>query len=104
MGKRLQASGWVAHLSCSLQRMQFSSESFRVFVAPGLDGRRCITHYDILAKYLDPAGEDLALLSVRPATGFTHQIRVHMSSMSMPILGDTMYMHGSFSTANWCPR
>merc|ERR1712196_11336 len=91
--ERLQATGWVAHMSCTLKRTQVGSETFRVLVAP--DGRRCVTCYDVLGTYRDFSGEDLALLSVRPATGFTHQIRVHMSSISMPIVGDTMYNHGS---------
>ncbi len=31
------------------------------------------------------------LVEARPKTGRTHQIRVHLSEMGMPILGDTLY-------------
>ncbi len=36
---------------------------------------------------------EVALLDVRPTTGRRHQIRVHLSSMGCPILGDPLYAH-----------
>jgi 23S rRNA pseudouridine1911/1915/1917 synthase len=33
----------------------------------------------------------LALLELRPETGRTHQLRVHLSSIGHPILGDPLY-------------
>ena len=49
-------------------------------------GRDAITHYEI-ANHT----EDFALVNIAPQTGKMHQIRVHLSSMNMPILGDEKY-------------
>lgn len=50
------------------------------------DGKRAVTHYKVL-EYFD----HLALCEVRLETGRTHQIRVHMSHISHPVLGDAVY-------------
>ena len=40
------------------------------------------------------------LLDVTIATGRTHQIRVHLSAIGHPVVGDALYGHRSA----WCPR
>ncbi len=35
--------------------------------------------------------KDVSLLSLRPITGRTHQLRVHLASIDQPILGDPIY-------------
>lgn len=52
-------------------------------------GREAITHYKVLERY----GE-ITLLEVKLETGRTHQIRVHMSYINHPLIGDDVYSSG----------
>ena len=54
------------------------------------DGQQAITEYKVL-KNFTISGENLSLLLCKLKTGRTHQIRVHMSHIKHPLLGDTMY-------------
>ena len=49
-------------------------------------GRESKTEWKMLEKFLNHS-----FIEVKPLTGRTHQIRVHLSSMGLPILGDTTY-------------
>ena len=51
------------------------------------DGRRAVTHYTVLRKLKN----DFSLVQLRLETGRTHQIRVHMTSINHPLLGDDVY-------------
>lgn len=42
-------------------------------------------------KFYDKEGESYSLLELRPETGRTHQIRVHLKYMGWPIVGDSIY-------------
>ncbi|MCP5506230.1 MAG: RluA family pseudouridine synthase [Chlamydiales bacterium] len=49
-------------------------------------GQKAVTHYKVLKK-----GKGYALLELHPETGRTHQLRVHLSELGHPILGDLLY-------------
>ncbi|MBX9768229.1 MAG: RluA family pseudouridine synthase [Bdellovibrionales bacterium] len=50
-------------------------------------GKRAITNYKIIRAY----PEGISLLELKLETGRTHQIRVHLSEMGHPIVGDSLY-------------
>lgn len=50
------------------------------------NGRSAVTHYRVLERF-----GDYTYIECQLETGRTHQIRVHMSSIGHPILGDNVY-------------
>jgi 23S rRNA pseudouridine1911/1915/1917 synthase len=56
----------------------------------GSAGRSAVTHYEVRERIASPYGK-FALLDVRIETGRGHQIRVHLSSLGHPVVGDTLY-------------
>ncbi len=50
------------------------------------DGKDAITHYKVLDRF-----RNYTYIECMLETGRTHQIRVHMSSIGYPLLGDTIY-------------
>jgi len=53
-------------------------------------GREAITHYRVQRR-IDSAFGKFTLLEIKIDTGRTHQIRVHLSSLGHPVVGDTVY-------------
>ncbi|MDP2919791.1 MAG: RluA family pseudouridine synthase [Dehalococcoidia bacterium] len=58
----------------------------KMAVAAESRGRQARTRYKVL-RYLD----DYTYLEVMPETGRTHQIRVHLSAIGYPVVGDATY-------------
>jgi 23S rRNA pseudouridine1911/1915/1917 synthase len=73
------------------------------FASVSEGGKAAVTDYRVLFSWRGPAArkgvaprqgaaeEKYALVSLRPRTGRTHQLRVHMAGLGCPILGDPIY-------------
>lgn len=53
------------------------------------NGKDAITHFKVLKRY-----SNCSLLEINIETGRTHQIRVHLSHIGYPIIGDEVYSNG----------
>ena len=61
----------------------------RTKMAVSKNGKNAVTHIKVLERF-----NDYTLLEVNIETGRTHQIRVHMSQIGYPIVGDYVYSNG----------
>ena len=53
------------------------------------NGKEAVTHFKVLERF-----DDCTLLEINIETGRTHQIRVHLSHIGYPIIGDDVYSNG----------
>lgn len=61
-----------------------SKDRLRMAVVP--QGKEAITHYRILKRY-----QGFSLIECQLETGRTHQIRVHLTHLRHPLVGDPLY-------------
>ena len=58
-------------------------------------GRHAVTHWEIVESFKGPDGKPVAsLIACQLETGRTHQIRLHLSHIGHPLMGDPVYGPG----------
>jgi len=83
----------AARIELPIERNPKAPSSFRV----GASGKTAITEYQVVAS-----NAKLSVVSLKPTTGRTHQLRVHMQSLDTPILGDSLYGGGKSPIDRLC--
>jgi 23S rRNA pseudouridine955/2504/2580 synthase len=83
-------------ISCFLAKRGTGDGEQMVVVEQGTEGAvHSMSHYSVI----DTAGRDFAWVSLKPVTGRTHQLRVHMMELGTPILDDPRYFN--LDNYNW---
>jgi len=72
--------GWVE------KRIARSRRDRKTFTVSDTEGRKSLTYFKVVRSY-----GKYSLLLLRPKTGRTHQIRVHLKYLGNPVLGDPIY-------------
>ncbi len=81
-------------ISCFLAKQATRDGEQMIVVGQEHDGaQHSMSHYSVT----DHAGQEFAWVTLKPVTGRTHQLRVHMMEMGTPILDDPRY----FDLDNW---
>ena len=71
-----------AVIDMPIERNPRKPQTFRV----GANGKPSVTAYKVLKT-----GNGYSLLELKPTTGRTHQLRVHLHKLGHPIVGDELY-------------
>ena len=85
--------GFVKENEATINMPIGRSTSNRKKMAVTKSGKQAITHFKVIKRYKTHK-QDYALLEVKIETGRTHQIRVHLSQIGYPIVGDSTYSNG----------
>ena len=67
------------------------SDKDRKKMAVKKNGKNSITHFKVLERF---PKHNCTLLEIKIETGRTHQIRVHLSHIGYPVIGDEVYSSG----------
>ena len=68
------------------------SDKDRKKMAVKKNGKNSITHFKVLERF---PKHNCTLLEIKIETGRTHQIRVHLSHIGYPVIGDEVYSSGN---------
>ena len=71
---------------CIEKRIVRSRRDRKSFTVSDNEGRMSVTYFRLVRSY-----GDYSLLLLRPKTGRTHQIRVHLKYLGNPVMGDPVY-------------
>jgi len=77
----------AAIIDMPIERNPKAPATFRV----GPNGKPAVTQYKVISE-----SERASLVELRPKTGRTHQLRVHMQQIGHPIIGDPLYGDGAY--------
>lgn len=58
-------------------------------MAVNKNGKSAVTHFEVMQRF-----DKYTLLKINIETGRTHQIRVHLTEIGYPIVGDIVYSNG----------
>ncbi|ODT50323.1 RluA family pseudouridine synthase [Devosia sp. 63-57] len=83
-------------ISCFLAKQSTTDGEQMVVVRNGTPGA---VHSSSYYSTTDTASRRFAWVTLKPVTGRTHQLRVHMAQLGTPIIGDPRY----FNIENWMP-
>ena len=56
-----------------------------------IEGREAVSKFNLIKNVPSLKNDTLSLIDLFPLTGRTHQLRIHMSELGFPILGDKLY-------------
>ncbi len=56
-----------------------------------IDGKQSLSKYELIRRVDSLKNKSLSLLNLYPHTGRTHQLRIHLSQLGYPVLGDKLY-------------
>ncbi|MBP3655216.1 MAG: RluA family pseudouridine synthase [Clostridia bacterium] len=64
------------------------------------DGQRAVSRYHLLRSVSLGGSDTASLMELSPLTGRTHQLRVHMTHIGHPLLGDARYYTSASNAAS----
>lgn len=83
----------TARIDVPIERNPKAPATFRV----GASGKSAETLYEVIAS-----SGTLSVIRLRPTTGRTHQLRVHLHHIGTPIVGDALYGGGKSPIGRLC--